>query len=76
MVARHHRHLGIIVYLKRYIDDVFMLTPKGDVPWKDILWDERSSGGSDGIYPCTGLARNDGTIVDRPLGLDTDHVDH
>lgn len=65
--------LDIIVYLKRYIDDVFMLTPKEDVPWKDILWDERSSGGSDGIYP-TGLARNDGTIVDRPLGLDTDHV--
>jgi len=65
--------LDIIVYLKRYIDDVFLLTPTGDVPWKDILWDERSSGGSDGIYP-TGLARNDGTIVDRPLGLDTDCV--
>ena len=66
---------GLVLFLvfgRRYIDDCFFVLLNG-FDWEDCLVDERSAGGTDGIYPLT-LEGPDGRIIEKPLELLTEGI--
>ena len=57
----------LILTYQRYIDDIFRLRLRSS-PSEKYLYDQRSSGGPDGMYPVL-LQNDDGTVNHMPLRL-------
>ena len=61
-----------IMFLRRYIDDIFAVVDRHSEEWREYLWDTRAEvGGSDGVYP-TNLVDASGVLRKRPLDLVVD----
>mmetsp|Transcript_99876 Transcript_99876/g.285539 ORF Transcript_99876/g.285539 Transcript_99876/m.285539 type:complete len:255 (-) Transcript_99876:336-1100(-) len=70
-----HMPEGLVLFLvfgRRYVDDCFFVLLNG-FDWEDCLVDERSAGGTDGLYPLT-LEGPDGKIIEKPLELLTEGI--
>lgn len=55
-----------IALMCRFIDDVFMRDPPGG--FDSIIYDERATGGSDGLYPAA-MEGPHGIVITRPMQL-------
>ena len=70
-----HMPVGLVLFIvlgRRFVDDVFLIILDG-FDWEDCLVDERSTGGTDGLYPLT-LEGPDGKIIEKPLDLITEGI--
>jgi len=56
----------------RFIDDIGLAGVPASYCMADLFKDQRSSGGSDGIYP-TSINDSDGTAADNPMELKLEH---